>query len=168
MTVNFDELIETGLSATHQVFVEASEYPDAIALIDERLNGRPAPVPILKLHGTATDSETMIANIDETEYGLADEVRAALTRLTVAGPVTWVWVGCSMRDRDVSAWLGGLGADVLDDWWVDPMPGSSLDEFVAGQRRAYWDTFGRRLDDRLIIAGADVFLSELLAHARAL
>ncbi|HEX8084852.1 MAG TPA: SIR2 family protein [Solirubrobacteraceae bacterium] len=168
VTINFDELIENGLAAPHEVFVEAERYSDAADVIRRRLGGGATPAPILKLHGTASDPETLVANIDETDYGLAGEVRDALNVLVEDYPITWVWIGCSMRDRDVNAWLGGLGAGVLDEWWVDPLPGQSLDEFVAEYRRARWQQDNRRLDERLFLTSSDVFFHELRNHVVAL
>jgi hypothetical protein len=121
------------------------------------------PVPVLKIHGSIRAPDSLIATIDTTSAGLHDSVRAALNAIldTVGAPVRWVWVGCSMRDRDVNAWLGGLSADALDEWWVDPLPGRPLDEFFARQRAPRWARTGLQLADRLIIDSADGFLHDL-------
>jgi hypothetical protein len=89
-------------------------------------------VPILKLHGSIQDPDSLIATIDKTSAGLHDNVRRALDEVLRASPppLTWVWIGCSMRDRDMNSWLGGRGAEAFDEWWIDPLPGPSLDEFV--------------------------------------
>jgi hypothetical protein len=121
---------------------------------------------VLKLHGTISNPLSLIGSIDDTAAGLRDEVRTVLdTILSIERPTTWIWVGCSMRDRDVNAWLGGLGVRDLDEWWVDPLPGAPLDQFIENHRRAAWAAnHGRQLSDRLIIDNADTFLRLLAAH----
>lgn len=166
ITVNFDELIETDMTAEHLVCAAPADFEDALDRVRGYLRGEDEPVPILKLHGTISDPGSLIGSIDDTAAGLRDEVRHVLDAiLSFAEPMTWVWVGCSMRDRDVNAWLGGLGRRALDEWWVDPFPGASLDEFVENHRRAGWQAAGgRQLTDRLVIDSADNFLRLLANH----
>jgi hypothetical protein len=61
----------------------------------------------------------------------------------------------------MNLWLGGLGANALDEWWVDPLPGKALDDFFAQQRAPRWSAKGQKLSDRLIIDSADGFLRAL-------
>jgi hypothetical protein len=166
MTVNFDELIETDMPAEHLVCATPEDFGNSLARVQAYLRGEDEPVPILKLHGTISDPASLIGSIDDTAAGLRDEVRSMLDAiLAFAQPMTWVWVGCSMRDRDINSWLGGLGRRALDEWWVDPLPGESLDQFIEQHRRAAWDTDGhRRLTDRLVIDSADSFLGHLSTH----
>lgn len=166
MTVNFDQLIEDKLGTAHTVFFRPEDYRNATRvadLIDYVKGDADKPVPILKLHGSITDPESLIATIDTTSAGLHEDVLATLNKIleVVEGPLRWVWVGCSMRDRDMNRWLNGLSARALDEWWVDPMPGQSLDDFFVEQRAPWWDPKRMILNDRLIIDSADAFLRDL-------
>ncbi|WP_162239204.1 SIR2 family protein [Aeromicrobium sp. Leaf245] len=166
MTVNFDRLIEDGLPVDHSLFFRPEDYTDSTKvadLISYAKGDSSKPMPILKLHGSIVDPDSLIATIDTTSAGLHDDVLAVLNQLLdeTDKPLRWVWVGCSMRDRDMNRWLGGLGANALDEWWVDPLPGASLDSFFDEQRSPRWSPLGMTLQDRLIIDSADGFLRKL-------
>lgn len=166
ITVNFDELIETDLGVESTVLFTPEHFETSLDDLKEYVAGDATkPVPVLKIHGSISDPDSLIATIDTTSAGLHDSVRAALNSIldVASGPVRWVWVGCSMRDRDVNAWLGGLSADALDEWWVDPLPGRSLLEFFARQRAPRWARTGQELADRLVIDSADGILHDLAA-----
>lgn len=167
ITVNFDELIETDMPAEHFVCATPEDFAASKDRIAAYLDGSDPALPILKLHGTIAEPDSLVGSLDDTAAGLHDDVRAVLDAvLARAQPMTWVWIGCSMRDRDVNAWLGGLGRNALDEWWIDPLPGASLDRFVADHRRAAWAAAGRDLSDRLVIESADHFLRRLATHCR--
>lgn len=167
MTVNFDQLVEHGLATDHSVFFRHEDYrndariADLVAYVGGDVS---KPLPILKLHGSIEDPESLIATLDTTSAGLHDDVISALNRIldSTTKPLRWVWVGCSMRDRDVNRWLSGLGSGRLDEWWVDPMPGASLDQYFAEVREAQWKSVGLKLEDRVIVDSADGFLSDLV------
>ncbi|MFI9844002.1 SIR2 family protein [Nonomuraea sp. NPDC051941] len=164
ITVNFDELVETDLGVESTVLYTPEQFEASLDYLKEYAKGDVSqPVPVLKIHGSISAPNSLIATIDTTSAGLHDSVRAALNViLEGAGPsLRWVWVGCSMRDRDVNAWLGGLSADALDEWWVDPLPGQPLDEFFARQRAPRWAKTGQQLVDRLVVDSADGFLHAL-------
>jgi SIR2-like protein len=164
MTVNFDQLIEKDLGVNCSVFYRPEHYRERLDELVSYVRGDSSiPLPILKLHGSIEDPDSLIATIDTTSAGLHDDVLNALNQvLEAAGkPLRWVWIGCSMRDRDMNLWLGGLSANALDEWWVDPLPGKSLDDFFALQRAPKWSARGQELRDRLIIDSADGFLRSL-------
>ena len=167
MTVNFDQLIEDELPVDHTVFFRHEDYQDE-ARIDDLVayagGDGTKSLPILKLHGSIEDPESLIATIDTTSAGLHHDVITALNKLLDATtkPLRWVWVGCSMRDRDMNRWLGGLGAERLDEWWVDPMPGESLHRYFTEVREAQWKGAGLKLEDRIIVDSADGFLQDLM------
>jgi SIR2-like domain len=164
MTVNFDRLVEEDLGVDCSVYYRPEHYQERLDDLVSYIGGDASkPVPILKLHGSIEDPESLIATIDTTSAGLHEDVLNALNRvLEKAGrPLTWVWIGCSMRDRDMNLWLGGLAANALDEWWVDPLPGKSLDDFFVTHRASRWSAKGQQLSDRLIIDSADGFLREL-------
>lgn len=164
MTVNFDELIETDLGTPSNVMHRPEHFSDGQEdLVSYAKGDKTKPIPILKLHGSISEPDSLIATIDTTSAGLHDDVRAALNALLDAteGPLTWVWIGCSMRDRDMNSWLGGLSSNALDEWWVDPMPGQPLHTFFEEKRAPTWRQRNQRLEDRLIIDSADNFLRSL-------
>lgn len=137
ITVNFDRLLETDLGVDSAVLFTPEHFETSLDDLKAYTTGDATkPVPILKIHGSISEPNSLIATIDNTSAGLHDSVRAALNTVLdgFGRPVRWVWVGCSMRDRDVNQWLGGLSADALDEWWVDPLPGGSLDEFFDEYR----------------------------------
>jgi hypothetical protein len=146
----------------HRVYFRPEDFKDHLDdLLTYTAGDATKPVPILKLHGCIQDPNSLIATIDKTSAGLHDHVRTALDAVLNTGqpPLTWVWVGCSMRDRDMNQWLGGRGADAFDEWWVDPLPGPSLEEFVHEHRTARWASINRQLEDRLVVDSTDRFLA---------
>lgn len=164
VTVNFDQLVEEDLGVECSVYYRPEHYRERLdELVSYVAGDASKPVPILKLHGSIQDPESLIATIDTTSAGLHAEVLDALNNvLEGAGrPLSWVWIGCSMRDRDMNLWLGGLAANALDEWWVDPLPGKALDNFFAMHRAPRWNAKGWKLSDRLIIDSADGFLRAL-------
>ncbi len=164
ITVNFDQLIEEGIGVPINLMYRPEHFRDGLASIKRYLDGDSAEaLPILKIHGSVAEPDSLIATIDSTSAGLNDYVREALNAIVADQSVTWVWVGCSMRDRDVTQWLGGLPHQALDEWWVDPLPGDSLDSFINQHRLPRWKASGMTLQDRLIIDSADGFLSALAA-----
>ena len=170
MTVNFDRLVEDGLHTDHRVLYTPQHYAEHLDDLRRYAAGEiDSPIPILKLHGSIEDPQSLIATIDTTSAGLHNDVRTALNAILAGAkrPLQWVWVGCSMRDQDMNAWLGGLSADALDEWWVDPLPGLSLDEFFTARRAPTWSQRDLTLSDRLIIDSADGFLRDLSEFLRS-
>lgn len=167
MTVNFDQLIEIGVEDHIQVLSTPEEFAAASDSIAAYVSGDlNQPVPVFKLHGSIEDPATLVASIDTTAAGLHDDVRTALNLVIDGRHVPWIWLGCSMRDRDMNAWLSGIGNDQLDEWWVDPFPGKSLDAFFADHRQAAWDQASRTLQSRLIVDSSDNFLHRLAGYLR--
>ncbi|SOJ56410.1 hypothetical protein MSIMFB_03887 [Mycobacterium simulans] len=167
MTVNFDRLVEDELGTDCRVLYTPQHYEEHLDELRRYAVGDiDSPLPILKLHGSIEDAQSLIATIDTTSAGLQKNVRNALNSILEVSesPLQWVWVGCSMRDQDMNAWLGGLSADALDEWWVDPLPGIALDEFFSARRAPTWSQRGLTLQDRLIIDSADGFLRDLAEH----
>jgi hypothetical protein len=169
VTVNFDGLVETDLGVECEVFAAPDEFAAGAEAVSRRLSDDGGPLPVVKLHGDIERPETIVADIDQTRFGLPADARLLLdTILNRAGrPVPWVWVGCSMRDVDLDEWSRQQnGQRDLFEWWVDPLPGASL--------RAYWQRFRRKDRDerdidyarqRLLPETADRFLSALAEAA---
>lgn len=170
-TVNFDQLIEHELEVEHRVLADPDAFEVHRELVVERITGRSTVLPILKLHGTIEDADTLVATIDRTEFGLPGPIASTLDAMLEAsgGALTWVWIGCSMRDADLRIWLGNQdGATDLTEWWVDPLPSQTLFDYARHLRESHWAGLGQTLRDRLITETADVFLSRLNDHVRSL
>jgi hypothetical protein len=163
ITVNFDRLIEDDLGVSCNVMYTPEHFETHLEDLRAYVAGDASrPLPVMKLHGSIEDPDSLIATLDATAAGLDDRVRNALNVIveTAEQPVRWAWVGCSMRDRDVTAWLDGMSATALDDWWVDPFPGQPLEEFFDHHRALRWPA-DRTLANRLIVDSADGFLRAL-------
>lgn len=171
LTVNFDRLIEDGLEVDHTVVPSPQAFEDDRELVVDRITTGVGALPILKLHGTIEDPDTLVATIDKTEFGLPPQIAATLDAMVagVGGPLTWVWIGCSMRDADLRIWLGNQhGVEQLNEWWVDPLPSETLFEYARFVRGRHWAIVEHTLKDRLITETADVFLKRLDEHAAGL
>jgi hypothetical protein len=137
-------------------------------LIDKRMRGEAELAPLLKIHGSIESPETLVANLDDTEMGLPDSVKAALEQIFLTAtdmnhlPVRWLWVGCSMRDVDISRWMRSKDSEEIYDLWVDPLPGPTIEEFAREFRRDI--DFTQRQVSEL----PDVFLPALAAHVGTL
>lgn len=169
-TVNFDQLIEVGMSADHVVLASPDEFETHRALVTDRLDGSATQIPILKVHGSIERPETIVADIDSTSGGLPRKIADTLTAMTDSQEyLTWVWVGCSMRDVDIAQWLRTLdGARQIKEFWVDPLPPASVTRYAQQRRRWDWAQHHSTLRDRQITETSDVFFTELLKHANAL
>jgi hypothetical protein len=170
-TVNFDRQIEDGLGSPHQVISTPEAMTTHRGLICDRLAGNTDIVPILKLHGSIEDPDNLIADIENSELGLPDEVAATLDAMLSPDnvPLTWVWIGCSMRDADLKAWLRRKnGATELREWWADPLPSQSLVSYARYVRAAQWASLEQTLRNRLVTETADTFLPALLDRAISL
>jgi hypothetical protein len=169
-TVNFDELIETDMPASHHVVASVAEFAAAGDLVTARVRGETEVVPILKVHGTIADPDTLVADIDETTRGLPAAIETVLDLIVSdAGPVTWAWIGCSMRDVDLRQWLRRKdGVNQLEEFWIDPLPPRSLADYVQEVRERQWAVPGQSLFERQVTESSDVFLPALLERAKIL
>jgi hypothetical protein len=168
-TVNFDQLIESDMTIAHEVFASIEDFARAPDLIAARLRGESDVVPVMKVHGTIEAPDTIVADIDKTSRGLPREVVEALNAIVDnVERVTWVWVGCSMRDLDLRQWLGSVQASKVVEYWVDPLPPKSVADYAWALRRIEWATSGEQLEDRQITESSDIFLPLLRERAREL
>lgn len=156
VTVNFDTLVEAGgnvkVFASEQDFENFPDY-----LRDYRENG--GAVPLLKLHGTLCDFNTVVVTVDQTAKGLAPSKVRALRELTNPGiPVQWAYVGYSARDPDVTGILGlAEFMEGIEESWVSPFPDSSARRFFDDHR----PNPGRTFWERSITETADEFMRQL-------
>src|SRR5450756_986279 len=161
--VNFDLLIETHADSELRVFASDEEFRDASAYITKYLKGEESAIPLLKMHGTIGRPETCVVSDDQTELGVGRYKLAALRALLYEhSPRLWIYVGASMRDRDLNRvfsdedWARGV-----DEFWVSPYLDGTVEEFAASRRPFWRNRSLRSIDDRLISETADSFFSAL-------
>ena len=165
--VNFDLLVETHAGVETRVFAAADDFASAPEYIARYMEGEEDSVPVLKLHGTIDTFETCIVTQDQTERGVGAEKREALRALLgdKSHPRLWIYVGASMRDRDLLRVLNdeefGWG---LDERWVLPYPVASVERY-AESRSVFWATSGlATMEDRIVTETSDAFFSALAAE----
>lgn len=158
--VNFDRQVEDGLVPEHAVYWRSDHFDDAADHVRRRVGGNPrGGVPILKIHGSIEDPDSLVADLAQTVSGLDPRVRNALEAILGNGPADWAWVGCSMRDRDINQWMSNhRDGRLVIDWWVDPLPGPNVQHFVDDARPPAVQV---ALTQRLITETADSFLDSL-------
>lgn len=167
-TVNFDQLVEDGHD-DYVVLKSREDFRDLRSSVAERVTDGGAPLPVLKVHGTIEDPETMVADIEDTTRGLPREVVETLDVLLGNEPLTWVWIGCSMRDVDMRAWLKQKdGTNDLREWFVDPMPGRGIYDYAHFDRRRDWAIVDYSVEQRLVTETANNFLTGLFERAEEL
>jgi hypothetical protein len=165
-TVNFDQQAESGMAADNVVIVSRDDFARYRDVVVTRLKGDPTPVPILKLHGSINDFESLVADFASANRGLPTEMTTMLDSIIgTAGYVPWVWIGCSMRDADLAGWLAGKsGRRELQEWWVDPLPPMSVQAYAKKWRDKDWAAMDQTLRDRQITEVSDRFLSALVEY----
>lgn len=171
VTVNFDELVETAPDVHFNVLASPDQLDgadqviaDYLAATAERAGSEARPVPVLKLHGTIGDLDTVIADVRRVADGLSDSVSRALERLTNdTEPVPWIYVGYSMRDADLVRVLAqrkfGVGTDEI---WVAPSLPPTVRQFAADHRAHFWqERKAYELQMRHLTVTSDRFFIEL-------
>lgn len=185
LTVNFDQLLEhdtvlvspTGedpysastptkddlpairMFACDEDFQEFPAYYEAY-----RVNG--GVVPYVKLHGTIDRPETVRANVDVTLPGLSESA-ARLLRSLIPDPgtsVDWVYVGCSMRDPDVTDITRTQEfSHRAREAWVSPLVDPHVEHWVSQIRQPAWRAVGlpESMLERTVTQTADVFFKHL-------
>ncbi len=167
VTVNFDELIERACpdGSVHRVVTEQEfvGFPD---YLQRYLEGEERAVPIVKLHGTISVVETCVVSARETRSLLPAPKADALRALTKAvdGPrENWVYIGTSMRDRDIVPVLKEPEfPKTFEEAWVMPLRAVGID--VLGDHRAgQWEHGQPTLDARTYSVSADAFMRFMAA-----
>ncbi len=160
--VNFDLLIETHLKVPYRVFATEAEFSEAAEYVTRFLEGKESAVPVLKLHGTISDFESCVIQVDQTGTGLGPAKREALEALIGDPARLWIYVGASMRDKDLTPFfLGEECADGLDERWVSPYLVETIERFAGNRERKWRKTDRPALHDRLISETADTFFAKL-------
>ena len=162
--VNFDLLVETHARVPLRVFASDQDFAESAAYVNRYLAGEEAAIPLLKMHGTITDLNTCVVSEDQTERGVGAGKLSALRGLlgSEGAPRLWIYVGVSMRDRDLLRVLTGEDfARGLDEHWVCPYLVDTVADY-ARERSAFWaQTLRPSIEDRLITETADAFFSAL-------
>ncbi len=162
-TVNFDTLIEHLPATPVARFVTETEFENVPTYLTEYLkNG--GDVPLLKLHGSIDDPETIVANVDLTAEGLPEPHAAAVRALTDKSLETkWVYVGYSMRDADLAVLLQQPQfGRYMDEHWVAPLPDAHVESFVAAHRVPVWRKWNKKdtFLEHSLTETADNFLTQ--------
>lgn len=187
LTVNFDQLVEHGAIVLspddddpYEATVPSPTDPPAVRMFvtDDDFEKFPAyyekyrdvggAVPYVKLHGTIERPDTVRANVDVTLPGLAESAATMLRSLVPdpGGSVDWVYVGCSMRDPDVTDITRTQEfSHRAREVWVSPLVDPHVERWVARIRQPAWEAERLKtgLRERAITQTADVFFKHLRA-----
>jgi hypothetical protein len=174
VTVNFDQLVERDHMDLVEPFITDDDFERAADYVREYLDDKQDKAPLLKIHGSLEQPESLVFNLDATAAGLPPRrVEAMQEALTArhGKKVPVVYVGASMRDQDLTPLLGSpSNIDSTDEYWVSPLPVSTVEAFWERTSRiARWDQ-GNLLSDvesRFVTMTADAALDRL-ANALAL
>lgn len=167
LTVNFDTLVETVCGDTIRTLRTPDELESSHEVIEAYLTSAQQPgtperrIPLLKLHGCIDELESVVADVQTVATGLPAGVAKALSLLRDEDdPIPWVYVGHSMRDRDLVPLIEqrdfALGTH---ETWVSPGMPDPVKKFVADCRSAHWNDHG--LSNRHATVTSDRFFSEL-------
>lgn len=161
--VNFDELVERHTKVPFKVFSSPNDFADAPQFIERYLAGVEASIPILKLHGSISDPDTCVVNVEQTEHGIGKDKREALRALlNTTDPRRWIYVGASLRDLDLRPFfLGEEFGEGVDERWVTPYLPESLDQFGVTREPVWRGRSLETMNDRIITETADAFFAAL-------
>lgn len=163
--VNFDTLVESHSLVPVKVFASDDEFEDAPTYIANYLSGLETAIPVLKVHGTIDRFDTCVISDDQTGLGVGPYKLAALRALLDPdNPRLWVYVGASMRDRDLARVFGDEDwARGVDERWVAPYLVDTVEAFAAA-RTPFWERQPRRsIESRLTTETADSYFAALRA-----
>lgn len=166
VTVNFDELVEAQCGAAVRTFATDDEFKDAADYVEKYLEGSNDAAPLLKLHGTLGDPDSIVATVESVAKGLPPSKTAVLRSLvaTRTDPRSWFYVGASMRDRDILLHISAREfAEGVSEWWVAPSRDSSVERFILDVRDPVWRDLGLEFGARAkcITTTADIFMADL-------
>ena len=162
VTVNFDTLIESN-GVNVQRMVSDEDFRVGEDYLAKYVTGQQGPVPLLKLHGSIEERETIVATVDQTAQGLSTPKQKCMHAILDEGKkLPWVYVGYSMRDPDAWSVLQARDfAENVDECWVGPfadphaLAWCSRHRQFSSENPSFWQ--------RSITLTADKFMEELLA-----
>jgi hypothetical protein len=163
--VNFDRLIETHSPVPLKVFSSDEDFSEAADYLGRYLTGAETEVPLLKFHGSIEQPDSCIVSAEQTEVGVSNGKLAALRALLDAShPRIWIYVGVSMRDKDLLRVFGGNDfVRGTEELWVSPYLPDTVEEYGLNQQPLWRDRELRSIEDRLISETADTFFAALRA-----
>jgi len=160
--VNFDLLVEAHSPVPLKVFSSDEDFEHADAYVGRYLIGSETNIPLLKLHGSIDNLQTCVVSEEQTEAGIADGKLRALRALYGDPPRLWIYIGTSMRDRDLLRVFGDADfARGAEEVWVSPYMVSTVEEFARGRWAVWKHRDLHSVDERFISETADVFLAAL-------
>lgn len=160
--VNFDRLVEHHSQIGLEVFYSDDHFRGAADYIRGYLAGTESNVPVLKLHGSIEDPATCVASDEQTLQGVGDAKLEALRALITIPDLLWIYVGASMRDRDLlPVFRSEDFARALNERWVSPYLDPAVEAFATDRLPAWGRTSRRSIYDRLITETADAFFTVL-------
>lgn len=158
--VNFDRLVEVHSLVPLKVFSSDEDFEEASDYVEAYLAGRESDVPLLKLHGDINAPDTCVVSDEQTEAGVGAGKLRALRTLLHDPPNLWIYVGVSMRDRDLLPIFRGEDfARGIDERWVSPYLAETVATFALGRMPFWQERQFRTIDDRLVTETADAFFS---------
>ncbi|MCH8186174.1 MAG: SIR2 family protein [Chloroflexi bacterium] len=139
--VNFDLLVEKHMEIPLRVFVTEEEFKEAPGYLIRYFGGEETAIPVLKLHGSISDLESCVISVEQTEMGIGPPKLDALQMLKDGkNPLSWVYLGYSLRDVDIRPILAREEfARGVDERWVTPYLDESVEQFGI-LHRPYWKT----------------------------
>jgi len=161
--VNFDLLVEKHMKTPLRVFVTEDEFGEAPDYLSRYLAGAESAIPVLKLHGSISNLESCVVSLDQTEMGIGPPKLDALQMLNDGdNPLSWVYLGYSMRDLDLRPILEREEfRRGVDERWVTPYLDESVEQFGIS-RESHWKAGDfPTINERLITETADAFMSAL-------
>ena len=162
--LNIDCLVERCMQAGMKIFASNEQFQGASEYISRYCDGIEQEIPLLKLHGTIESIDTCVVTQDQTDSGVCDAQFQTLTTLLEISEnrLPWIYIGVSMRDRDLLQVLNGQQfARQLDERWVAPYIVPSVRIF-GEHREPHWEgTKFEALEDRVITETSDAFFEAL-------
>lgn len=160
--VNFDCLVERHTRVPVRVLYSDDQFTDGAEFVHNYLAGAETDVPVLKLHGSLDDIETCVASDEQTLRGIGEGKLETLRALVAGRRPLWVYVGASMRDRDLlPVFSSPEFANALDERWVSPYLDAAVEEF-AKRRVPVWSSSDlKSIEERVITETADAFFGAL-------
>lgn len=163
--VNFDTLVETvSVDVPLRVFHTEDTFAGADEHIRQYLAGDSDEVPVLKLHGSIDDPSSCVVTTLQTGLGVGPHKLAALRALRDhEETLPLIYVGASMRDRDLAGVFGSQEwADMFDERWVSPYLVETVEAFGRSREDLWKASPHPTIETRLITETSDEFFAELL------
>ena len=95
VTLNFDRLVETALTARHRRF-EVYHTAERFAVLPDALEHAGNPLPVIKIHGSIEDAASLIDTLRQRLAGRPEGLARALASLLRRYP--WMFLGFSGAD----------------------------------------------------------------------